>query len=791
MALTTAAMCLSYSPKAVDALGPSDQVNVPVGGSPLANLTTTPALSPAFSQSTHDYVLTCRQGANGVTMQLTASQGGSLQVGNQSGPSLSFGVVLGEGQAAVVKAKDSSQQVVAYWIRCLPHDFPQMQVSRSGNAPDGYYLTGTVTSNSAGTTGTYAMVLDRNGTPVWYQPAPGAAINVERIASNTIAWAPALGPGVGADPNGAYGLHQLDTQTTQSVKAGAPLPTDSHELLPMSNGHYMLFATPLKSGVNLPPSLSDANGTIVDCVAEEVDGQGRVFWSWTASDHISVSEFTRAVIVSYNGQKVADVYHCNSIDVDSAGNALLSLRHEDAVYLVNRTNGALMWKLGGNVAPQQGSYMPLTGSNKFFAQHDARFQANGNISLYDDHSGQNASARGIEYAISPQAGTASVAWQYQAPGSVPAACTGSFRRYSDNRDPQHPQTDNLIGWGCRPGSGFTEVNTAGDVLMNVNFPNNEFEYRVVKESPAALDINLLRATAGQPRPISPATSWQPLGGVLMSKPAAASWASNRLDAFVQGSDNQMWHIWWTGGQWSSWEPLSGVLTSGPGAVSWSPGRVDVFVRGTDQQLWHKWWDGSQWGGWEPLGGVLSSAPAVASWSANRLDVVVEGSDQQVWHKWWDGTQWGGWEPLGGQTTSDLGATSWGPGRLDIFIRNPDGTLNHRWWDGGQWSGWEWFAGSLTSGPAAASAKAGQLDVAAVGADNVPQRMEWAPGWQNWQSLAGLSQQTPAIVGRDASDEDVFVTGVDSGLYITSLPSAPGVARIRNSIPPKRADAEKL
>jgi len=192
MTLTAAAVCLSLSPKAVDALGPSDQVNVPVGGSPLANLTTSPTLFPTFSQSTHDYALSCGAGANVVTMHLSAGPSGSVQVGNQTGASITLAVTLGESQAAVVKAKDSSQQVVAYWIRCLPHDFPQMQVSKPGNPPDGYYLTGTVTSNSTGTTGTYAMVLDRNGTPVWYQGAPGGAINVERISSNTIAWAPSL-----------------------------------------------------------------------------------------------------------------------------------------------------------------------------------------------------------------------------------------------------------------------------------------------------------------------------------------------------------------------------------------------------------------------------------------------------------------------------------------------------------------------------------------------------------------------------------------------------------------------
>ncbi|MDD7942985.1 hypothetical protein PHK61_31740, partial [Actinomycetospora lutea] len=41
--------------------------------------------------------------------------------------------------------------------------------------------------------------------------------------------------------------------------------------------------------------------------------------------------------------------------------------------------------------------------------------------------------------------------------------------------------------------------------------------------------------------------------------------------------------------WSGWESLGGVLTSEPAAVSWRSDRIDVFVRGTDNALWHKWW----------------------------------------------------------------------------------------------------------------------------------------------------------------------------------------------------------
>ena len=173
--------------------------------------------------------------------------------------------------------------------------------------------------------------------------------------------------------------------------------------------------------------------------------------------------------------------------------------------------------------------------------------------------------------------------------------------------------------------------------------------------------------------------WENLGGVATSDPAVASWASNRLDCFVRGTDNHMWHKWWAGAGWSGWEDLGGIATSAPAAVSWGPNRIDCFVRGTDMAMWHKWWNGSTWSGWENLGGVLTSAPAVASWGSNRLDCFVRGTDSHMWHKWWNGSSWSGWEDLGGIIDGAPAAVSWGPNRIDCFAIGMNSAMWHRWW----------------------------------------------------------------------------------------------------------------
>ncbi len=128
--------------------------------------------------------------------------------------------------------------------------------------------------------------------------------------------------------------------------------------------------------------------------------------------------------------------------------------------------------------------------------------------------------------------------------------------------------------------------------------------------------------------------WEDLGGSITAAPAVASWAANRLDCFVRGTDNHMWHKWWDGSSWSGWEDLGGSITAAPAVASWAANRLDCFVRGTDNHMWHKWWDGSSWSGWEDLGGVITNAPAAVSWGLNRIDCFTRGTDNHMWHKWW-------------------------------------------------------------------------------------------------------------------------------------------------------------
>ncbi|MEO6798030.1 MAG: glycoside hydrolase family 3 N-terminal domain-containing protein [Candidatus Dormibacter sp.] len=289
---------------------------------------------------------------------------------------------------------------------------------------------------------------------------------------------------------------------------------------------------------------------------------------------------------------------------------------------------------------------------------------------------------------------------------------------------------------------------------------------------AVVNASVTRIVAAKGSQLCPA-GWTSLGGLMVGGPAVASWSTNRLDVFIHGIDNALWHRWWTGSNWSGWEFLGGQLTADPTVVSWGPNRLDVFIRGTDSALWHKWWDGTAWSSWERLGGVLAAAPEVASWAPNRLDVFVRGIDDHLWHLWWAGNGWSTWETDGGDVASSPGAVSWGPDRIDVFTTDSHGALQHLWWDGTAWLGWQKLDGILTSSPEAASSGDQHLDIYALGLGAMLYHRTWnGLNWSAWEQADNqFWTADPGAVVRRSGPIDLFERGADGALWFREKPSA--------------------
>jgi len=151
--------------------------------------------------------------------------------------------------------------------------------------------------------------------------------------------------------------------------------------------------------------------------------------------------------------------------------------------------------------------------------------------------------------------------------------------------------------------------------------------------------------------------------------------------------------------------MGGVGVGRGTVTTWNADRMDYFVRGTDNDMWHLIFTDNAWTptGWENLGGTIISSPSCTAWSDHRHDCFAVGSDNQVYHKCFDGS-WHGWDSVGGTATSEPSCVSREPLSLDCYIRSTDNTMNRlTWTNGAGWSAWISYGGILTSAPACVAA----------------------------------------------------------------------------------------
>jgi hypothetical protein len=186
----------------------------------------------------------------------------------------------------------------------------------------------------------------------------------------------------------------------------------------------------------------------------------------------------------------------------------------NSVFYVERSTGRVLWKMGGATASKDGATY-VSVADPFALQHDARLQTgwsstcnggSGQISLFDDETaGGSKPSRAVLYDVvvggdagvelqdgcaggATGPGTATVTWQYAGQQAAPAM--GSFRILPDG--------SHVIGWGLVPGLGFTEVDGNGNALIDLTFSDQNANYRAIKVPLGALDLDVLRSTAGLP-----------------------------------------------------------------------------------------------------------------------------------------------------------------------------------------------------------------------------------------------------------------------------------------------------
>jgi hypothetical protein len=320
--------------------------------------------------------------------------------------------------------------------------------------------------------GSGPMILDMAGNLVW--SAPGqygedtANTKIQRFQGHNYLtfWA---GEKLQESGLGSYYMLDSSYNVAHTVSAvGEGLEGDLHEFKVTEDGSALITvyertsANLSSTNVNL-----SADQTIVDGIIQEIDiATGELLFEWRASDHLH-----NPALQSSSGSIVADgsfdYFHMNSVDKDSKGNYLISLRHIHALVYIDGSTGEILWALGKDL----GDFEDLSEGEAtgFQWQHDARWisEEDGIISLFDNgiaHKHRDAAySQGLIVQLDFAKQTATLLQSYTSRSLISSPSQGNVQLLEQSNSPDHV----FIGWGAS--AAFTEHSPSGDVLCETHF----------------------------------------------------------------------------------------------------------------------------------------------------------------------------------------------------------------------------------------------------------------------------------------------------------------------------------
>jgi hypothetical protein len=304
------------------------------------------------------------------------------------------------------------------------------------------------------------MILDGRGELVWFRPLRGDQQAFDFRAQTyrgrpVLTWwqgrvATYRGDGVGRIVDRSY-------RPVATVRAANGYDLDLHELKLTPAGTALVM-----SYVVVPWDLTKLggrrDGLVEDNVVQEIDVEtGALLFEWHALGTIGLGESYRPA--PRGGGKVHDPYHLNSVDLDADGNLVLSARHTNAVYKVDRRTGNVIWRLGG-----KRSSFAMGPGTEFKLQHDARVHDDGTITLFDnvaeDLPARGRRSRGMTLALDGERRTASLVRELEHPDEILSPTQGSMQALGGGGA--------FVGWGgLQP--LFTEFDRDGRTVFDARF----------------------------------------------------------------------------------------------------------------------------------------------------------------------------------------------------------------------------------------------------------------------------------------------------------------------------------
>jgi len=275
-----------------------------------------------------------------------------------------------------------------------------------------------------------AMIIDEDGDLVWFSPLDIDVAEHNDLRVQHYRGEPVLTMWEGVSQVGTGFGHFVLLNAGYDVMARLQVGNgyhgaDLHECLLTDHGTALAIVyNPVRW--NLTAGGGAEDGTALDGIVQEIDIEtGRVVFEWHSLDHIELDE---AIGEPPEDTGVPwDYFHLNSVEEDETGNLILSARHTNGIYKIERTSGRVLWRLNGTR-----SDFAMGEGTPFAYQHDARVHPNGELTLFDnaesdqDKEGEIPS-RGMVLRLDEDAKTATLVREYLHPTGVLSVSQGNMQ----------------------------------------------------------------------------------------------------------------------------------------------------------------------------------------------------------------------------------------------------------------------------------------------------------------------------------------------------------------------------
>ena len=317
------------------------------------------------------------------------------------------------------------------------------------------------------------LIVDNRGQVVWFDPLPtkGVADFKEQTYQGkpVLTWWQGTVAKEGHALAGGYRIMDSSYHVIKVVQAGHGLTGDIHDFQLTPNGTALMTIFD-KVPMNLSSVGGPGKGYVLEGSIQEVSvATGKVLFEWHSSKHVSPTESYLPL-----GPKTGrfrspyDYFHINSVAPDGNGNLLVSSRHTSTVYEIRKSDGKILWRLGGKK-----SDFTFGPGATFAYQHDARRQPNATISVFDNaarsaEKGVQSRALVLRVDLSTHRVTLVRAYSHQPP--LLSESQGDTQLLPDGHV--------FVGWGQNP--DFTEYSAGGQTLLDGTFGRADDSYRVFR-----------------------------------------------------------------------------------------------------------------------------------------------------------------------------------------------------------------------------------------------------------------------------------------------------------------------